>query len=281
MLPCGYPPPSHERASQHLIAAAFPDARARARLPGSRDDYELPFSAPKRPSRLLWVLKRETARFRWPHPLRSLDPPASPFTPDQVALDRRSILFWASRPSEAFSLHASDSQPRAHPKDSKPLRATRRCRLATRRATPPTLARGLPVSDLASACPPWPEGFRPTARDSSSRPRPEGRRSALETPRHEHRLDLTTRTASQARGPARRSSSRSSLARARELKLNLRQPSPAVTETRGPRLGPSPAGSNPRSSPKALTQLLTRGSSARLQGTLGPWSQVRPLQTEA
>ena len=87
-----------EHAIQHLITATFPDARARARLPGSRDDYELPFGAPKRPSKLLWVPNCETVRFRWLHPLRSLVPPASPFTPDQVALDRRSILFWASAP---------------------------------------------------------------------------------------------------------------------------------------------------------------------------------------
>lgn len=186
-----------------------------------------------------------------------------------------------SRPSEAFAFHASDSQTRAHSKDSKPLHDTRRHRFATRRATPPTLARRLPASDLASVCPPWPEGFQLTARDSSLAPRPEGQRTALKTPRHEHHLCLTTQIASQTRKSVCQPSPRSSLTQARKPKINFRQPNPIFTKALGPHLRPSPVGSNPRSSPKALTQLLTRGSSARLQGPLDPQSQVRPLQTEA
>jgi hypothetical protein len=75
-----------------------------------------------------------------------------------------------SCPSEAFASHASDSQTRA------------RSRIPNHSTTPegtasqpgePLLqpwARRLPASDLASVCPPWPEGFQLTARDSSLAP---------------------------------------------------------------------------------------------------------------
>jgi hypothetical protein len=67
----------------------------KAQLPGSPDDYEVPFHAPRRASRSLRARASGTVPFRQLHPLRSVDPPASPFAPGQVAPNRRPILSWA------------------------------------------------------------------------------------------------------------------------------------------------------------------------------------------
>jgi hypothetical protein len=47
-----------------------------------------------------WITSGGTAPFRQLHRLRSLTPPANPFTPSQVALKRRPILSWSSAPLE-------------------------------------------------------------------------------------------------------------------------------------------------------------------------------------
>jgi hypothetical protein len=88
------------RTAQDLITAGFPDSRTCARSPCSPDDYELPFVTPKRASRSPWVSNDGTDSFRQLHPLRSLDPPTSPFTSARVAPEGRSLLSWVSAPPE-------------------------------------------------------------------------------------------------------------------------------------------------------------------------------------
>jgi hypothetical protein len=120
-----------ERSHSDLVTARFTDAHARAQLPGSPDDYELPFRAllgsppqPRRPASTHRLTRfpvtlgpcRETAPFRQLHPLRSLDPPASPFAPTQVAPSLRPILSWVFAP-----LELSPSTPRI----LEPARTTR------------------------------------------------------------------------------------------------------------------------------------------------------------
>jgi hypothetical protein len=66
--------------------------RPRAQLPGSPEDYELPFDEPKPASRSPWTPSNGTVMPRRLHPLRSLDPPASPFTPARANPNQRPIL---------------------------------------------------------------------------------------------------------------------------------------------------------------------------------------------
>ena len=108
----------------------------KARLPGSPDDYEVPFHAPRRASRSLRARASGIVLFRRLHPLRSVVPPASPFAPDRVAPNRRPILSWASA-----SLERSPSTPRSlgpvhAPKDTDTV-LTRRIGRATRRTSRP------------------------------------------------------------------------------------------------------------------------------------------------
>jgi hypothetical protein len=70
-----------------------------------RRSAELPVSPGPR-----WT---EPTSFRQLHPLRGVDPPASPFVPNQVALIEQPILSWSFFPSRAFS--ASTSDPRTRP----------------------------------------------------------------------------------------------------------------------------------------------------------------------
>jgi len=77
----------HQRSSTRasgLITASFPDAHARARWPGSPDDYGRPFLRKPKPasSRTPRAPTNGIVASRQLHPLRSLDPPASPFTND-------------------------------------------------------------------------------------------------------------------------------------------------------------------------------------------------------
>jgi len=55
---------AQRRAFRVLIAACFTDSHARAQLPGSPDDYGLPFHAPKRASRSPWNPSDRTAPSR-------------------------------------------------------------------------------------------------------------------------------------------------------------------------------------------------------------------------
>jgi hypothetical protein len=90
-----------DRRRPSLITASFRDARAHAQLPASPADYELPFHTPR--GRRFPVTPSSsdgTEPFRPLHPLRSLDPLASPFTPTRVAPSQRPLLSWPSAPPE-------------------------------------------------------------------------------------------------------------------------------------------------------------------------------------
>ena len=54
LLPCGHPPACWT-PPPGSFTVGFPDAHAFARLPGSPDDYRLPFHAPKHASRSPWT----------------------------------------------------------------------------------------------------------------------------------------------------------------------------------------------------------------------------------
>jgi hypothetical protein len=70
--------------------------RPSARSPGSPDAWASFWHARGRTSRSPWTPSGETVPFRQLHRLRSLDPPASPFAPARVSLNRRSLLSWVS-----------------------------------------------------------------------------------------------------------------------------------------------------------------------------------------
>jgi len=91
-----------------LITAGFHDVHAYAQLPASPNDYGIPFHAPRRkPFPVTLEPSDGTVSFRQLHPLRSLDPLASPFTSTRVAPSPRSILSWIFA-----SLELSPSPPR-------------------------------------------------------------------------------------------------------------------------------------------------------------------------
>jgi hypothetical protein len=81
-----------------------------------RGSYGLPFRTPKRASRLPWVRTTERVSFRQLHPLRSLDPPASPFVSTRVAPSQHAAPLLAFCLSRAFSSHASSSRTRVDPR---------------------------------------------------------------------------------------------------------------------------------------------------------------------
>jgi hypothetical protein len=116
LLPCGHPPTCWNATSRTLLPLVSPTPTLLTQSPGSPNDYGLPFHAPKRASRSPWVQAAELAPFRQLHPPRSLDPPASPFTPTRVAPSRRPILSWVSA-----SLKISPPTPRI----LRPAQATR------------------------------------------------------------------------------------------------------------------------------------------------------------
>jgi hypothetical protein len=83
--------------------------RREAQLPGSPEDYELPFHEPKPASRSPWATNDGATTPRQLHPLRSFDPSASPFTTTRANPSRRPMLSWIYAPSETFTnLGASD-----------------------------------------------------------------------------------------------------------------------------------------------------------------------------
>jgi len=101
-----------ERTARVLIAASFTDSRTfGAQSPGSLNGYGSPFHEPKPASWSPWVTNSGTTPFRQLHPLRSLDPPASPFAPLRVTPERRSILSWFSAPPETIRPDPGPSNP--------------------------------------------------------------------------------------------------------------------------------------------------------------------------
>jgi hypothetical protein len=106
-----------ERRPADLVTAGFLGACARAHLLDSPRRLWTPFRGTRRrTSRSSWIRETELAPFRWPHPLRSLHPPASPFAPTRVTPGRWPILSWVLAPPEP-----SPSTPR----NLGPARATR------------------------------------------------------------------------------------------------------------------------------------------------------------
>jgi hypothetical protein len=94
-LPCGHPPTCEDAPVRAVHRPFHRRPHPRVQLPGSPDDYEVLFRAPRRAPQLLRARTSGTVLFRQLHPLRSVLPPASPFAPTQVAPVRRSILSWA------------------------------------------------------------------------------------------------------------------------------------------------------------------------------------------
>jgi hypothetical protein len=96
----------HRRATCAPLAVfhlRFPRRpRRKAQWPGSPEGYELPFHEPRLASRSLWTSNDGAAMPRQLHPLRSVDPPASPFATTRANPSRRSILSWISSPSESL-----------------------------------------------------------------------------------------------------------------------------------------------------------------------------------
>jgi hypothetical protein len=86
-----------EREHLRLVTRGFPDAHAHAQLPGSPADYGLPFHPARGPCFPFALDAGARGRpLTQLHPLRSLTPPESPFTPPQVAPRRRPLLSWRS-----------------------------------------------------------------------------------------------------------------------------------------------------------------------------------------
>jgi hypothetical protein len=124
------------RTTRVLVTDGFPDACAFTPLPGSPVGYELPFRAPRRASKSLWVSRRGTTSFHQPHPLRSFDPSCESVR-DWVEspLPNRSIPSWASAP-----LEPSPSTPRILDPPglwARTLAFARRLRLATQGTATP------------------------------------------------------------------------------------------------------------------------------------------------
>jgi hypothetical protein len=102
-----------ERALRALSSSVSPDAHTFARLPGSPDDYGSSFHAPRRISRVPWNPVCGTAPFRRLRLLRSLDPPANPFSTDPSCPEPAADALLGFCPSRVFSSLALD--PRTRP----------------------------------------------------------------------------------------------------------------------------------------------------------------------
>jgi hypothetical protein len=96
-----------ERSFPDLIAAGFPDSHAFDAVAWLPRRLWAPFSRAETRFPVTLGPSRRTTPFRQLHPLRSLDPPASPFAPTRVAPSRRPILSWV-----CASLKISPSTPR-------------------------------------------------------------------------------------------------------------------------------------------------------------------------
>jgi len=146
MLPCGCPPTIKNVTDRTLSPPVSPtpalsrscldplttmgslSARSTARFHPPED--EPPLTA-LRASRSPWVRTARTAPSCQLHPLRSLDPPASPFAPTRVAPSRRPILSWASAslelsPSTPWILRPAQTRGPEHAPVGRSLRDTTR-----------------------------------------------------------------------------------------------------------------------------------------------------------
>jgi hypothetical protein len=107
LLPCRCPPTCWDASPGSCCRRFRRLPRPSAQSPGSPDAWA-PFRyARGRTSRSPWTPSGETVPFRQLHRLRSVDPPASPFAPAQVSLNRRPLLSWVSA-----SLELSPPTPR-------------------------------------------------------------------------------------------------------------------------------------------------------------------------
>jgi hypothetical protein len=69
------------RTARRLVTVCFQGPPPCGRVAISPDGYGLPFGLPRYASRSPWALSSRVASYRWLHPLRSLVPPTSPFSP--------------------------------------------------------------------------------------------------------------------------------------------------------------------------------------------------------
>jgi hypothetical protein len=114
MLPCGYPPTLEDVLPKPLLPRVSPTstlsrscldprttmASLSTHPPGAATNRS-PLSHPsKHAFRSAWVSSSGTVPSHQLHPLRSLDPPASPFVPPRVTPRRPPILSWISAPLE-------------------------------------------------------------------------------------------------------------------------------------------------------------------------------------
>jgi hypothetical protein len=130
------------------FASGFTDVHAFTRLPGSPDDYGLPFRAPRRTSRSSWTPPDGTALFRQLHLLRSFLPFARPFLqrwvappPQAVALGFLPLRSFA--PPTPRILDPPGPEDRTRPFARRLRRATRRTVDPSSRVRPPRVREAL------------------------------------------------------------------------------------------------------------------------------------------
>jgi hypothetical protein len=151
LLPCGHPPARGATHGRRLVASGFPDARARAQLPGSPGDYGLPFPRPRPGSRSPWTTNEDRPS-RQLHPLRSLAPPTSPFPPTRVAPNRQAAAllgFFPSRVPSRTSDPRTRSEDRSPPRQVRPPRRCEQQRFDLSAASGPLRDRAAPPLDGA------------------------------------------------------------------------------------------------------------------------------------
>jgi hypothetical protein len=109
------------------------------------DNYGLPFTRTEVRFPVVLDPSDGTRPFRQLHPLRSLDPPASPYASTRVAPNPRAAPLLGFCLSRAFSSHASESRP-ARASRTRACPFVRRLRRTTRRIlTPPKPGETVPT----------------------------------------------------------------------------------------------------------------------------------------
>jgi len=163
-------PPAKTRRLR-LITDRFTDSHARAQLPGSPADYELPFRLPRRADLLVTLgLAGEPALFSELHLLRSFLPPASPFSTDASCPTAAADTLLGSSSPEPSPTTPRSLNPPKHPKALQHDRSARRPRPLTK--GPPRLESlvnpsaqvGIPVEPKHPRVPVggcWPCGDQP------------------------------------------------------------------------------------------------------------------------
>jgi hypothetical protein len=126
-----------DAASWTLSPPVSSDSHAFTQLPGFPRRLWTPFSRAEARFPVALDPSDGTRPFRQLHPLRSLDPPASPFALTRVAPSQRAAPLLGFCLSRAFSSHASESRP-ARTSRARACPFARRLRCTTRRTlTPP------------------------------------------------------------------------------------------------------------------------------------------------